>query len=258
MQMLPDNDARTTLRIDWEDAPANLELVGGELHVWQASLDLTARRMEGLFHGLSSDEHERAGRFHFEKDREDFVAARGILRELLGSYAGLSARDLIFSYTDYGKPVLSNSRLAGVLQFNVAHSHGIAMYAFVLGRDVGIDVECHRGDLVVEEAARGVCSPNEMEILRSLPEAQQRIAFFDCWTRKEAYIKARGQGLSLPLDQFSVSLLPGKRPELFSANGDPLEGGSWMLLDVAPRTGYSAAVAYAGSDLRMKCLRWAG
>lgn len=258
MQLLPENDARADSRMDWEDAPAHVELLEGDLHVWQASLDLTAPRMERLFHCLSFDEHERAGRFHFEKDREDFVAARGILRELVSMYVGLPAPVLIFSYTDYGKPVLSNSRLAGVLQFNVAHSHGIAMYAFVQGRDVGIDVEYHRRDLVVEEVARGVCSSREMAALRSLPEAQQKIAFFDCWTRKEAYIKARGQGLSLPLDQFSVSLLPGKPPALFSTNGDPLQDGLWRLFDVAPRVGYSAAVACRGDGVHLQCLRWTG
>jgi 4'-phosphopantetheinyl transferase len=244
--------------MNWGNAPANLELVAGELHVWQASLGLPAQRMEQLEHPLSSDEHERAGRFHFEKDRKDFIAARGILRELLGRYAGLSARALIFSYTDSGKPVLSNSRLAGVLRFNVAHSHGIAMYAFVLGRDVGIDVEYQRGDLIVEEVARGVCSQREMEALRSLPEAQQRTAFFDCWTRKEAYIKARGQGFVLPLDQIDITPPSGKDPAPLSTKSGPPGDGPWMLHDVAPETGYSAAVVYAGSDLRMKCWRWPG
>lgn len=172
---------------------------------------------------LSADERERAARFHFLKDREHFIAARGLLRLLLSRYLDLPPQQLSFSYSPYGKPALAGERDCTSLRFNVSHSHGVALYAFTLEREVGVDVEYIRQDVVGESIAEHFFSAQEVTSLRALPAGVQPQAFFNCWTRKEAFIKARGEGLSFPLDQFDVSLVPGEATALISTRNDPQE-----------------------------------
>lgn len=206
-----------------------------------------------MLHLLSADERERAERFHFRRDRDHFIAARGLLRLLLSRYLGLPPQQLSFSYSPYGKPSLAAERDRARLRFNVSHSQGIALYAFTLEREIGVDVEYIRQDVVGESVAEHFFSAQEVASLRSLPAEVQPQAFFNCWTRKEAFIKARGEGLSFPLDQFDVSLVPGEPAALISTRNDLLEASRWSLQTLPVEEGYVAALAVEGYNWRLEC-----
>jgi 4'-phosphopantetheinyl transferase len=226
-----------------------LSLASADVHVWQAKLDDRLADCVGRF--LSPDEISRAHRFHFDKDRDHFVAARGLLRTLLSAYVGINPDELRFSYTEKGKPTMGEGQQSGI-NFNVAHSHGMALYAFSSGREVGVDLEFMKEDLADEKIAERFFSPREIETLRSLPPELRKNAFFNCWTRKEAYIKARGEGLSMPLDEFDVSLKPGEPAALLENHKEPAELTRWSMRSVTVPSGYVAAIVVEGYDWRLK------
>jgi 4'-phosphopantetheinyl transferase len=226
------------------------------VHVWRTVLDVPEAQVRSLWYTLTADECQRAERYVFAKDRTHFVVARGLLRMLLGRYLGQDPPQLRFIYGPHGKPALATDLDGGTLRFNVSHSHGLALYAITRGRTVGVDVERIRPEVAQERIAERFFSPREVTLLRALPAPLQAAAFFACWTRKEAYIKATGEGLALPLDQFDVSLLPGEPAALLRTAWDPQEATRWALQDLAPAPDYRAAVAVAGHDWRLTC--WDG
>ena len=227
-----------------------------EVHVWRASLDQAPARIQGFLHTLAADERARAERFYFERDRDHFIVARGVLRAILGRYSSRAPEGLSFCYGAHGKPALAGHSGADAIRFNVSHSGELALYAVARDREVGIDLERIRFDLAAAEIAERFFSQAEVEMLRALPAEAQRDAFFRCWTRKEAYIKARGEGLSLPLDQFDVSLAPGEPAELLRTQRDPSEASRWSIHELTPAPGYVAAVAVEARGWRLSCWQW--
>lgn len=226
-----------------------LTLNVNEVHVWQAKLDdHDADLLRPL---LAADEISRADRFHFAKDRNHYIVARALLRKLLAAYLGISleinAEAIRLSYGEKGKPFLTDPEHAP-LKFNLAHSHGLALYAFSLGREVGIDLEFVKEDLESEEIAQRFFSPREVQVLKTIPANLRRQAFFDCWTRKEAYIKARGEGLSLPLEAFDVAFAPGEPAALLRNDQEPAEVERWTMRSLAAPSGYVAALVAEGDD----------
>jgi len=181
-----------------------------EVHVWVGSVASAAGYITQFQELLSDDENARASKFRFDKNRHEFIVSRGMLRTLLASYLGGSAAGLRFTYSAYGKPRLEEAKNPGILTFNLSHSDGVIVCAFARNREVGVDVEKMRQDFSTEEIAERFFSAGERIALRALPAEHRRQGFFNCWTRKEAYIKARGEGLSLPLHQFDVSLSPAE------------------------------------------------
>ena len=242
--------------LEWLPPPADLTLSSDKVHVWRASLEVTASRVQTLQNTLATDELSRAERFYFEKDRKRFVVARGLLRAILSRYLSIEASQLRFCYSPYGKPALATTPGQDVLSFNVSHSHGLALYAVTRGREIGIDLERVRADLDCEQIAARFFSPRENAVLRALPTELKSKAYFNCWTRKEAYIKARGGGLSLPLDQFDVSLAPGEPAMLLNTSGDRQEATRWSLRALTPGPGYVAALAVEGHGWRFECWQW--
>jgi 4'-phosphopantetheinyl transferase len=200
---------------------------------------------------LSEDERERADRFHFARDRRRFTVARGVLRRLLGRYLGAPAAGVRFAYGAQGKPRLDHTEL----HFNVSHAGVFALYAFTVGRDIGVDIEQIRPMEDMLQIARRFFSASEVRTLESLAAEVQPLAFYNCWTRKEAYIKARGEGLALALDAFDVTLRPGDAARMLRAD-DSREVERWSLhaIDAAP--GYAAALAVEGHASPMRCWRW--
>ena len=214
-----------------------------ELRVWYRSLACSPSEFGRLHSLLSSDEIERAARFRFDADRNHFIVARGTLRMLLGAYWATAPSELSFTYSQYGKPSLVNQDGARTIEFNLSHSGGLALFAFAVGRRIGIDVETLRRDLTTSEIAERFFSTVERAALRQLPEGQRHHAFFLCWTRKEAFIKALGEGLSHPLDQFDVSLDPAGPASLLATRPDALEAHRWVLWNVPLPGDYVAALA---------------
>ena len=240
----------------WHFPPETLVLGCDEVHVWRATLDQTPSQSQSFLLNLAADERARAVRFYFERDRERFIVARGVLRVILGGYLNRAPERLSFSYSSHGKPALAEESDRDAIRFSVSHSHGVALYAFTRGRDVGIDLERIRADLAVVEIAERFFSQQEVAMLRAFRTEEQRQAFFRCWTCKEAYIKARGEGLSLPLDQFDVSLAPGEPAAVLGTQRDPSEAARWSLLELDPAPGYVAALAVEGHGWRLTCWRW--
>jgi len=219
-----------------------MNLGNRDVHVWHWSSEPPPARLAVLERWLSPEESERAARFRFERHRAAFLAARGTLRELLGEYAGCAPAEVAFDYNSYGKPSLAAPACA--LRFNLSHSGGIAAAAFTAGCEVGIDVERadRRVDLKVADAH---FSPYEIERLYRLPEDERPAAFFRIWTRKEAFVKAQGKGLSLPLAGFDVTVDPGDPPAILRCAWDESAPARWMLVDLTVELGCPAALAVA-------------
>jgi len=240
----------------WLVAPANLALSSDEVHVWCAFLDSPMSGVQSLRQTLTGDELDGAARFYFQKDRQRFIVARGLLRTLLSLYLDKEPNQLRFCYSEHGKPALVTISGQTALNFNLSHSDGLALYAVTRGRKIGIDVERVRVVLEYDQIAARFFSPTENAVLRALPAKIKHEAFFHCWTRKEAYIKARGEGLSLPLHQFDVSLAPGEQAQLLNTKGDPHEAFRWSLQDLRPASGYVAALAVEGDGWHLTCSQW--
>jgi 4'-phosphopantetheinyl transferase len=235
----------------WLAPPRNLALSDSEIHVWRARLDLALESLSRMRGMLAADEQARADRFHFDRDRNHFVACRGILRELLGSYLSCSPASLKFSYGAFGKPALRPEDFSQPIRFNVAHSNGLALLAFAASCELGVDLESIRRDFAGDEIAQRYFSKEELEELRALPEAMRTQGFFECWTRKEAYIKARGLGLQIPLQSFSVSLTPGQ-PETLQSE----DASRWTLRSIDVSPGFAGAVVLEGRNWRPHFWDW--
>lgn len=216
------------------------ELPPGAVHLWQRSLHATAAAQDACFELLSDDEREKAGRYRMEQPRCDFVLTRGTLRFLLAKYLSIPPSQVSFRYAEHGKPFLAGG---GDLRFNVSHSDGLAVMAFVRNREIGIDVERVREQSDAMKLAERFFSPHERNALRGLSGNELHAAFFRCWTRKESYIKAKGEGLSLPLHQFDVSVESDPAQLLLATRPDPDEADRWSLRNVAVPPGYAATLA---------------
>ena len=240
----------------WGFPPATIVLGSNEVHVWRAPLDEPPPQMDSFRHSLAADEQARAERFYFQRDRERFITAHRVLRAILSLYLNRAPKCLSFCYSSHGKPALAWESGGDAIRFNMSHSHGVALYAVTRGREVGIDLEFIRRDLEVEQIAERFFSRRETATLRALPTDLRKYAFFLCWTRKEAYIKARGEGLSLPLDQFDVSLIPGEPAALLSTQPDSDEALRWSLQELTLASGYVGALAVEGRGWSLSCWQW--
>jgi 4'-phosphopantetheinyl transferase len=240
----------------WCASPETVTLGKNEVHVWRASLELPSSQVQRLQENLSEEELERADRFHFQRHRSHFIAARGILRTILGRYLKREPKRLRFEYGPKGKPELARHTDHRRLRFNVSHSHGLALYAVAHDREVGVDVERIRPEMAGEKIAERFFSPREAAALHRLPAEIQQEAFFTCWTRKEAYLKAIGEGLTLRLDQFEVSIVPGEPATLLSIKEDPEGASHWSLKELDPGPGYVGAFAVKGHGWHFRCWQW--
>ncbi len=221
-----------------EAAPPKLK--SGSVHLWQRTLRPSATDFEACRQLLSPEELEKADRYRVERPRHEFVLTRGTLRSLLAKYLGRPPREISFEYTYYGKPHLKD---AGDLHFNVSHSGGLALMGFIRGSEIGVDVEKMKPMPDAMQLAERFFSAREREDLRAVPADEVSHAFFRCWTRKEAYIKGKGEGLSLPLHQFDVSIESEPKRMLLATRPDPAEAMRWTLCNIAVDREYVAAMA---------------
>jgi 4'-phosphopantetheinyl transferase len=242
----------------WTAPPARPALGVGDVHVWRATLGGGPARAATFERVLAPDELARAGRFYFQRDRDRFVIGRGLLRTILASYLGMEPDLLSFAYGPFGKPALDARCGGGWLSFNLSHSADVAVLAVARARQVGVDVERVRADFATDEIAERFFSRGEVSVLRGLPPETRADAFFRCWTRKEAFIKARGDGLSLPLDQFDVAFAPGEPAALLRTAWEASEALRWGLRELDPGPGFAAAVAAEGTEWYSTCWQWEG
>jgi 4'-phosphopantetheinyl transferase len=230
-------------------------LAGKEVHVWRASLDREIPLVRRLAQTLSDAERGRANRFLLARDKNRFIVCRGVLRGILSGYLHTAAEELRFRYGDHGKPRLAEEAGAGGLHFNLSHSESMAVLAFTRGGEIGVDVERVRTDAAWEEIAAHVLSRQDCLLLQGIPGTLRRRAFFAAWTCKEAYVKARGQGLSFPLNRIDVTFAPlGLR----RVGQDEAEAARWSLQELGVGGDYVAALAVQGRDWKLRCWQWGG
>lgn len=231
--------------------PARLTLGASGIDVWRADLEIQSSEFRRIQDSLSPDELDRSVKFHFAKDRQRFITGRGILRDILARYLDQAPAEFHFSYTSHGKPSLDHRSNPDGLRFNLSHAGNLALYAIARNREVGIDLEQIEPKFAEDGIAERFFSRNEVAKLRSLPASVWSQAFFNCWTRKEAYVKARGAGLQIALDSFEVSLAPGEEARFLS------EGEiGWSLEAFTPDRDHVAAIAAEGHDWRSRLWQW--
>lgn len=234
----------------WSEAPDSLSLTTGAVHVWRVDLEQPENVLERFRGVMDVEEIDRANRFHFEKHRRHFITGRGFLRHVLARYVNANPEAVKFSYGAYGKPSVSG------LQFNMSHSHNVGILALAENRELGVDVEHIRADFATEDIARRFFSRAEVEGFNSLPVNERVAAFFRCWTRKEAYIKAIGLGMSQPLDEFDVTLRPEEPATLLYAKED--DAARWEMSDLDVGPDYAGAVIVEAPVSKIHCWHFNG
>lgn len=230
---------------------ASLRLESNEVQVWCVNLDACGPNLAALAVHLSSDELERASRFKRPIDRERFLAGRATLRKMLGGYLEQPPANLVIETAAQGKPRISTGPGASDLRFNLSHADGTALFAFSLGREVGVDVEQIRPEFVSNGIAEQYFSAREQQELEDAPSHLRVEAFFRCWTRKEAYIKARGEGLAIPLGSFSVSFKTNEPAMLSSPDSE-----RWRLYSLPTPQGFAGALVVEGAECKILYQNW--
>jgi 4'-phosphopantetheinyl transferase len=239
----------------WPYAQLN-QLSEAEVHLWFVPLAATPEQSAYFWSILSREEQERASSFRHRKDAQRYVASRGSLRSLLAGYLTVEPAQLQFAYSAFGKPRLATDMPGEGVSFSVSHSHDCGLLGFVREHRVGVDLERVNMEVDVESLAKRYFSPNEWEKLLLLSDDQRRQGFYRGWTRKEAYLKARGEGLSYELNQVEVTLAPGEPASLLRVRDDPNASEKWTLKDLAPARDYIGAAAVESCDIAFRCFRY--
>jgi 4'-phosphopantetheinyl transferase len=242
--------------IQWPAYSGDWQLAPDEIHVWAAALAIEGRLVEAFTRTLSPDEKARAERFKFDKHRNRFIAGRGVLREMLGRYLGANPEDLRFEYSSNGKPGFAAAFPGIGVHFNLSHSEDLALMAVTKIGNVGVDIECVRLLKDMDHLVARFFSARENELFQTVPADEKPAAFFNLWTRKEALLKATGEGITRSLSLVEVSFLPGEPARLLAVSGDVEKAAEWNLRELAPATGFVGAVAIQARQVSVRCARW--
>jgi len=240
----------------WAAPSKKPELAGDQVHVWCAVLDGSTSRIAALGETLSASEQRRAARFQFDRDRNRFIIRRGLLRRILGQYLNVHPAQLAFTYESRGKPALAGTADDETLQFNLSHSDGLALFAVARRSSIGVDVERIRPIPEADQIAAKFFSAREGAMLCALSPPEKLEAFFNCWTRKEAYLKATGDGIADALAEIEVSLAPRQNAELLRIAGDAQAASLWALHPLSPAAGFVGALAVQSKELKPVCWHW--
>lgn len=239
-------------QICWPTAPEALPLGKDDIHIFAAPLDIAGDDLAKLKASLSADENERAARFKFERHRNRYIAGRGWLRTILGRFLKCEPAMLRFEYSAHGKPILLKGAAGHDLHFNLAHSEDLALATVTRLCPVGVDVERIRVVKDVEELVKRFFSARESEAFQKLSLNEQPAAFFNLWTRKEAMLKATGEGITGGLNRVEVSFLKGEPARVMAINGDTGKASEWMLRELAPAAGFVGAVAIQAANAEIQ------
>lgn len=241
-----------TVSTAWIEADRPVSLKENEVDVWRVPI---GRRdaLSGM-HWLSPQEKQKASAFFFERDRIRYLESHITLRLLLGWYLEIPPDRVHFSTNPYGKPFIQEPE-GYALSFNLSHAGDLALIAVAWNLQIGIDIEKYHDERVDPLIAQRYFAPGEAQRLFALPEEQRKAGFFNCWTRKEAYVKGRGLGLSLPLDSFEVTLEPGLEEVVLASSDHPEEASFWQIRPIDPGEGYTAALAVRAWDWKLNCFQ---
>jgi len=225
------------------DRKTKIPLSDDSISIWSVGLEWPESDVNAAAEILSSDEQERAKRFHRVSDRKHFIVARAALRLVLTRYLNVDPRQISFDQNAFGKPRLTGTYYPD-LRFNLAHSSGLALYVIANGREVGVDLERIEPRFATMDLARSLFALEEVAAMSTLSNEDFVAGFYRCWTRKEAYVKAKGLGLSLPLKSFVVSVAPpNETPLLVADRNETGEQTRWVLVDVIVGAGFAASLA---------------
>lgn len=233
----------------WKTPPEYYSINADQVHVWRIDWDPQEKNLDQFIKLLSIKEAHQASKFYFEADRIRYIVMRSSLRRLLGKYLEVAPADLEIAYSHHGKPYLVNLDIHKKINFNISHADRLGLIAIAMDRRVGVDLELVRQEDSIEAISQRFFTPEESKQIMSLPASLQPEAFFTCWTRKEAFIKARGEGLSIPLDQFEVSIYPKDDPKLLIIKNNPVELGRWLMFHLEPGDDYVGALVVDGKNL---------
>lgn len=232
------------------------EIPKDEVHIWIINLDLSGYQVDYHLQVLSPEERKRAGRFHFDRHRRRYIVSQGVIRRILSCYLDVDPGELVYELGGHGKPSLGGRHKEAGLHFNLAHSHEIALFGLVREVEIGIDVELVREVDDLDGIASRFFSASEQADYFSLPKDQRAQGFYNCWTRKEAFIKAIGDGLYYPLEKFDVTLIPGERAQLLRIEDDLQEASHWTLEAFDPAPEYTGAVALRAKGIHFEQYRF--
>ena len=238
----------------WRALPFRIGLGAGHVHVWSAELSRPTAQVRELTRFLAPDEYVRAQGFRFERDRRRFIVARGLLRVLAGRYLDADPAQLSFGHGRHGKPFLTDGCQGCDIQFNVARSHKLALLAFARSRRIGVDLERSRQIPEMAQIVGRVFTEQEQEVWVQTPSDQKLEAFYCTWTRKEAILKAFGQGLAYPMNTLDVGVKGDPSSPSFPVDQISTLAACWSLLPMFPAPGYVAALAVEGTITRLQ--RW--
>jgi 4'-phosphopantetheinyl transferase len=241
--------------ISWPLPSRHSELAAGEVHLWRICLETDSEAIHAGRAILSADEIVRADSFRFERDRRRFTMARAAMRRILAQYIGQEAQSLIFEYGSRGKPSLGSGADAKGVSFNLSHSHELSLLGVTGNLRLGVDIEFIGEKIAGDDIARRFFAVDELDYLAQLPEEQRTCAFFDLWTRKEAYIKALAEGLSVELNSFSM--LPCKDAAVLSfSEGNPAQEKHWSAYAIRAGPAYRAALVVEGVAHKIVAAQW--
>lgn len=243
--------------VEWPLASSPPELAKGEVHLWSISLQAPPEKLDQLQTRLDAEEAERARRFLFDQHRRRFIAGRAALRAILGLYLSCPPDRIEFGYEGLGKPYLSGATPRAPLHFNLSNSGEMAVVAITAERPLGVDIEFTPRRCDFAALAKRYFSREEQQELFDLPADLHRSAFFRCWTRKEAMLKATGTGLTFPLDRFVVSLRAEDPPRVLSIEGCEVRAREWWLASFSQHPDYEIALALLGEPAGVKRMEWA-
>lgn len=252
----PDAQPSRSHHVIFSQAPTALRLAPDAVHLWRAELDRADHDVAALHALLTAEERGRVTEHRTEELRRRAAVSRGLLRCVLARYLAIAPEAVQLRSAAYGKPFLASGPHPSALRFNLSHSGAVALLAIAWGREIGVDVESLGRALDYERIIARFLSRDEQRMLRALPPALRRRAFFTCWVRKEAYAKARGMGLSLPFERFTVSVNPGEPAALLAVEEELDDSSRWTLRDVPAHGGYVAALAVEGPGCALRCFRW--
>ena len=240
----------------WPRRCGDVGELAGTVHVWSASLDVSADRLAILENALSPEERAQAARYRTALLTARYVAARGTLREILAAYLRLPPRELVLAYDENRRPLLDTSAHPHAPQFNVTHADGLALFAVTATRRIGVDVERVAPFANMLDVAKGFFSAAERASLTSVEPERVADTFFSIWTRKEAYLKANGMGLLAPLDAFDVSVGRDVPAKLLRVANDAHEVSRWWMAHLEPVDGFIGALAVEGKPIAAHCWTW--
>ena len=234
----------------WQSPPADLALGEGEVHVWLIGALDPAENLAAHINLLSPAELNRAAKFHFDHDRHLFIACHAAVRAILARYLDMPGADIEFAVGVHGKPSLAPALAASGIEFNLSHSHRAGLFAVSRNCEVGVDIEFVKTDFTFDDVAGRFFTPREVSALRALPNARRRQVFYKCWTSKEAFLKAKGTGLSGNLDEVEIYQEDGRTVRVRATVA------GWSLAELDPAGGYEAAVVTQGAPCCVRLYRW--